>query len=154
MPRQQPVSTGGQPHESILIEEFRPLSEHLLGVARELGVPVQAVLLAGHFKVLSTLSGQTKALSCVTHNGRPETAGGERSLGLYLNSLPQALELGGGSWRELINEVARLNAASMSYRGYPLSQVQQETGLVLNEVTFNYTHYHVFGELTETGAAV
>ena len=52
----------------------------------------------------------------------------------------------------LINEVARLNAASMSYRGYPLSQVQQETGLVLNEVTFNYTHFHVFGELTSETA--
>src|SRR6185295_16133620 len=95
-----------------------------------------------------TLGGQSKALSCVTHNGRPETVGGERSLGLYLNSLPQALELGHGSWRELINEVAQLNATSMSYRGYPLSQIQQETGLVLNEVTFNYTHFHVFGELT------
>ncbi len=148
LPRQQPVSTGGQPNESIFIEEFRPLSTELLGVARELGVPIQAVLLAGHFKVLSTLSGQSKALSCVTHSGRPETAGAERSLGLYLNSLPQALELGQGSWRDLINHVAQLNAASMSYRGYPLSQVQQETGLVLNEVTFNYTHFHVFAEMT------
>ena len=67
---------------------------------------------------------------------------------MYLNSLPQALELGQGSWRNLINEVARLNAASMSYRGYPLSQIQQETGLVLNEVTFNYTHFHVYSDLT------
>ena len=72
------------------------------GLARQLGVPVQAVLLAAHFKVLATMSGQRRAVSCVTHNGRPETAGGERSLGLYLNSLPLSLELGGGSWRELI----------------------------------------------------
>ncbi len=149
LPRQKAVSTGVV-HESIVLQGFAPLSRQLLELARELGVPVQTVLLAGHFKVLSTLSGQTKALSCVTHNGRPETAGAERSLGLYLNSLPQAIELGSGSWRDLINEVARLNAASMSYRGYPLSQIQQETGLVLNEITFNYTHYHVFGEMNDS----
>src|SRR6185436_20899017 len=153
LPRLQAVSTGTQANQSLLLEEFGPVSTQLLELARELGVPIQAVLLAAHFKVLSTLSGQKKALSCVTHNGRPETAGGERSLGLYLNSLPQAIEFTDGSWRNLIIEVARLSAASMSYRGYPLSQVQQETGLVLNEITFNYTHYHVFGEMTEATAA-
>src|SRR6185369_6501606 len=153
LPRLKAVSTEAQAHESMVVESFKPLSQQLLDVARELGVPIQAVLLAGHFKVLATLSGQRKVLSCVTHNGRPETAGGERSLGLYLNSLPQALEISDNSWRGLINEVARLSAASMSYRGYPLSQVQQETGLVLNEITFNYTHYHVFGEMTEATAA-
>ena len=102
------------------VEEFTPLSGRLMELARQLGVPVQAVLLAGHLKVLATMSGQRRAVSCVTQNGRPETAGGERSLGLYLNSLPLSLELGAGSWRELIAQVAEMSAASMQYRGYPL----------------------------------
>ena len=67
-------------------------------------MPVQAVLFAGHFKVLATMSGQRRAVTCVTHNGRPETAGGERSLGLYLNSLP----LVAGAWR---GELARADRA-------------------------------------------
>jgi hypothetical protein len=79
LPRLKPVSAGVA-HESIVLTGFAPLSRQLLELARELGVPIQAVLLAGHFKVLSTLSGQTKALSCVTHSGRPESAGAERSL--------------------------------------------------------------------------
>ena len=98
LPRQQAVSTGEQPNESIFIEEFRPLSTELLELARELGVPVQAVLLAGHFKVLATLSGQTKALSCVTHNGRPETAGAERSLGFVSELVAAGAGVG---WRQL-----------------------------------------------------
>ena len=69
---------------------FTPLSGRLIELARQLGVPAQSVLLAAHFKVLSTMSGQTRAVTCITHNGRPESAGGERSLGLYLNSLPQS----------------------------------------------------------------
>ena len=68
------------------------LSGRLINLARELGVPVQSVLLAAHFKVLAMMSGQARAVSCVTHNGRPESEGAERSLGLYLNSLPVSLE--------------------------------------------------------------
>ena len=69
-----------------------PLSGELIGLARKLGVPVQAVLQAGWFKVLSLMSGQRRAVSCVTHNGRPEAEGAERSLGLFLNSLPMAVD--------------------------------------------------------------
>src|SRR2546423_6781861 len=119
-------------------------------LARQLGVPVQAVLLAGHFKVLSTVSGQARAVSCVTHNGRPESEGAERSLGLYLNSLPLSLELGGGSWRELIMQVAGLSTGAMQYRGYPLSKIQQEVGLSFGEVTFNYTHFHAYRDLASS----
>ena len=129
------------------VEGFWPLSARLLELARQLGVPVQAVLLAGHFKVLSVISGQKRAVSCVTHNGRPETAGGERSLGLYLNSLPQGVELGRESWRSLIRRVAELNAASLEYRSYPLPKIQQELGWEYSEVLFNYTYFHIYDEL-------
>jgi amino acid adenylation domain-containing protein len=132
----------------IVVEPFTPLSARLLDLARDLGVPVQVILLAVHFKVLSTMSGHSKAVTAVIHNGRPETTGAERSLGLYLNSLPQALELADGTWRNLINEVAQLNAASMSYRGYPLSKIQQDLGWSFAEVLFNYTHFHVYSDLT------
>jgi aryl carrier-like protein len=74
LPRLKAASTGGYAPESVQVPGFTRVSQPLLAMARELGVPIQAVLLAAHFKVLSTLSGQNKALSCVTHNGRPETA--------------------------------------------------------------------------------
>ncbi len=136
-------------HEILAIEAFTPLSGRVIELALQLGVPVQSVLMAGHFKVLATMSGQSRAVSCVTHNGRPEAAGAERSLGLYLNSLPQALEVSRGSWRSLIRQVAEMNAASMQYRGYPLSKIQQDVGRTFSEVLFNYTHFHIYTSITK-----
>ena len=36
----------------------------------------------------------------------------------------------------------------MEYRGYPLSQIQQDVEWTFSEVLFNYTHFHVYNELT------
>ncbi|HKT26641.1 amino acid adenylation domain-containing protein, partial [Dyella sp.] len=129
------------------VHAFRALSKPLVELAKELGVPVQAVLLAAHFKVLSTLSGTAKVASCVTQNGRPETAGGERSLGLYLNSLPLAVTLADDSWRDLIIAIAGMHAQSMAHRSYPLSRIQHDLGRSFSEILFNYTHFHVFREM-------
>ncbi len=138
-------------HDTVTVEAFTPLSGKLIELSRRLRMPLQSVLLAGHFKVLSTMSGQTRALSCVTYNERPETADAERSVGLYLNSLPLSLELGGGSWRELIMQVAGLWTGGMRYRAYPLSKIQQDVGASFGEVTFNYAHFHAYNELNTNG---
>ncbi|WP_460862687.1 AMP-binding protein, partial [Rheinheimera gaetbuli] len=41
----------------------------------------------------------------------------------------------------------------LSYRHYPLAQIQQETGLEFSEVLFNYTHFHVYDQLIDTTSA-
>ena len=69
-----PLPEGAPTQGQWVLEPFTALSGRLIELARHLGVPVQSVLLAVHFKVLSVLSGQSAALSCVTHNGRPESA--------------------------------------------------------------------------------
>ena len=38
------------------------------------------------------------------------------------------LSLQAGSWRELIARVADLNTQTLSWRGYPLSRIQQDLG--------------------------
>jgi amino acid adenylation domain-containing protein len=134
----------------VVVEGFAPLSERLAGLARRLGVPVQTVLLTGHFKVLSLMSGQPRAVTCVTHHGRPEAEGAERSLGLYLNSLPLSMKLESGTWRDLIARVAELSAAGMQYRDYPLSKIEQELGWPFSEVLFNYAHFHVYNDLAKS----
>ncbi|WP_161805716.1 hypothetical protein, partial [Pseudoalteromonas sp. P1-9] len=60
---------------------FNPVSSELIGLARQLGYPIQAVLLTGHMKVMSLMSGEAHAVSSVTVNGRPEQEGAEQSLG-------------------------------------------------------------------------
>src|SRR6185503_14969024 len=141
-------------HDWLTVDAFVPLSGHLIELSRKLGVPVQSVLLAAHFKVLATMSGQTRAVTCITQNGRPETAGGERSLGLYLNSLPLSMEVVPTTWRDLISRVAALNTDGMQYRGYPLSKIQQELRWTFSEVLFNYTHFHIFNDLTQSEGQV
>ena len=69
----------------------------MIRLAKDLGAPVQAVLQAAHFKVLSAVSGQRRVVSCVTYNGRPEAEGAERSLGMFLNSVPISVEVEPGS---------------------------------------------------------
>src|SRR5258708_27697241 len=150
---QRKSSRGERVQSQIAVSAFNGLSGRLIELAKELGVPVQAVLQSGHFKVLSLLSGQNRAVTCVTHNGRPEELGAERSLGLFLNSVPVALELEPVAWRQMIRQVAEGGARSIEYRGYPLARIQQDTGMELSEVTFNYIHFHVYREMTQTASS-
>ena len=138
----------GYSQGNIVVESFRAISGMVIDLAHQMGVPVQTILQAAHFKVLSVMSGQSRVVSCVTQNGRPETQGAERSLGLFLNSLPMSVEMGAETWRELIGKVDALATAGMEYRGYPLSQIQQDLDWMFSEVLFNYTHYHIFNEMT------
>ena len=148
LPHRQSPAENSQGH--VVVEAFRVLSGRLIGLAQHLGVPVQAVLMTAHFTVLSLVSGQARVVSCVTHNGRPETAGAERSLGMFLNSLPMSVHVGAESWRDLIQAVARLMAEGMEYRGYPLSKIQHDLGWMFSEVLFNYTHFHIFNDIAES----
>ena len=127
--------------------EMDALAPRLAALARRLGTPLQHVLLAAHMKVLSRLSGQQEVVSCVVFNGRPEQAGGERTLGLFLNSLPLRVKLENGSWRDLIEQVSQSATAIWQHRLYPLAAIQQETGLQFSEVLFNYIHFHAYGAL-------
>ena len=79
LPRVKPVSKArsgpGRSHNFLAVDAFTPLSGRLIRLAQQLGTPLQSVLLSAHFKVLSAVSGQNQAVSCVTHNGRPERGG-------------------------------------------------------------------------------
>jgi len=135
--------------ERMKVDPFRALSGQLLALAKRLGVPVQSMLLAGHFKVLSMMKGQKRVVSCVTQTTRPETAGAERSLGMYLNSLPLSIEVRPGSWRDLIEQAVSVSTSAIQYRSYPLFQIQRDVGINLNEISFNYTHFHGYRELMD-----
>ena len=120
-----------------------------MDLARHLGVPVQSVLLAAHFKVLSTVSGQRQAVSlCYA-----QRAAGNRRRGAQPGPVSElaadCLEMLEKAVGALDPEVAAMNAASMEYRGYPLAQIQQDVGITFSEVLFNYTHFHVYNDLTK-----
>ena len=65
--------------------------------------------------------------------------------------MPVCVDVAPGSWRDLIARVSGANTTSLAHRHYPLVRVQQDAAITLNEITFSYTHYHVYRELAPAG---
>jgi amino acid adenylation domain-containing protein/FkbM family methyltransferase len=146
-PHPGPVPAGRQmrAHE----ESLPPaLVEGLRELARKAGAPLKSVLLAAHLRVLAAASGRTDALTGLVTNARPEVEGGDRLFGLFLNSLPFHLRLGGGNWLDLVRETFRAEQEMFPYRQYPVAEItRQRGGGPLFETLFNYTHFHVLREV-------
>ncbi|MDZ8261482.1 non-ribosomal peptide synthetase [Nostoc sp. ChiQUE01b] len=108
-------------------------------------VPLKSILLAAHFRVLSLLSGQTDVITGLVSNGRPEKADGERTLGLFLNTIPFRLKLSGGTWLDLVQKTFDAEQEFLSYRRYPLAEIQRRSEQQsLFETAFNFTNFHVY----------
>ncbi|MCK5662769.1 MAG: amino acid adenylation domain-containing protein, partial [Thiotrichaceae bacterium] len=122
------------------------ISNSLKQLARDARVPIKNVLLAAHLKVLSVLSNKTDILTGLVSNGRPEETGGERVLGLFLNTLACRIQLRGGTWMDLVQETFKIERNALPYRRFPLAEIQRmlESGDALFETVFNFTHFHVY----------
>lgn len=125
------------------------VSAGLYSLAQEAAVPLKSVLLAAHLRVLSGLYGPDVVTGFVT-NGRPETHDGERTLGLFLNTVPFPQSLKGGSWRDLVQQVFQHELELLPHRRFPFALMQkQQQGQPLFEAIFNFTHFHIFERLQE-----
>ena len=133
------------------VEIAREVSEALKDVARSTATPLKSVLLAAHLKVMSLVSGETDVLTGVASNGRLEESGGERVVGLFLNTLPFRLKLPEGSWSELVKATFANEWELLPYRRYPMSAVQNSRGQKLYETAFNFIHFHVVESVLRTG---
>ncbi|MFL6199516.1 MAG: amino acid adenylation domain-containing protein [Thermoanaerobaculia bacterium] len=107
------------------------------------GVPFKSVLLAAHLRVLELLAGDADVTTGLVTNGRPEVEGGERVLGLFLNTVPLRLRLAAGSWRDLMRAAFEAERDLLPHRRFPLAEMQRSAGRRLFEVNFNYVHFHV-----------
>ncbi len=126
------------------------LGQKLNKLARSAAVPLKSVLLAAHLRVLAVLSGRSDILTGLVSNGRPEVAGGERIIGMFLNTLPFRAQLNGGTWKDLIHEAFEIELQTLPYRRYPLAQIQLDTGgQPLFDTAFNYMHFHIYQSLEE-----
>ena len=124
-------------------------TERVTALADRLSVPVKDVLLAAHVRVLGELSGDAEVCTGYEHSGRPELPGAEAALGLFLNTVPFRVPLGGGSWADLVGRVYRAELDLLPHRRYPMAQMKQDLGTrrELFTTTFNYTHFYLLKEL-------
>ncbi|HEX8282859.1 MAG TPA: amino acid adenylation domain-containing protein [Pyrinomonadaceae bacterium] len=147
---------GGERFETVFMRFPEEVGVGLNEFARSAGVPLKHVLMAAHLHVMSVLGGRTDVVTGLVSNGRPEVADGERVIGLFLNTLPFRLRLGGGSWEELVRETFGAELQTLPHRRYPLAQIQLDAdghagGRPLFETCFNYTHFHVYETLEGAG---
>ncbi|MFV2099393.1 condensation domain-containing protein, partial [Micromonospora sp. LOL_014] len=127
--------------ETLLPED---LCDGLLDLARQCAVPLKAVLLAAHLKVMSLVTGTNDLLVGLTANGRLEEEGGTEVRGMFLNTVPFRFGLPPGSWRDLVRAVFATERELLPHRRYPLGALQREIGGdPLFEVNFVHNHFHV-----------
>jgi len=121
------------------------LSEQLLGLARELHVPISTVLLCAHMFVLRQYSSYQDVLTHMVSNGRPEDNDGQNTLGLFVNSFTFRLRFGSGTWASAIAATLEEEQRSIAYRRYPMAELKRHQGSEpLAETLFFFTNYHVY----------
>ena len=127
-------------------------SRGLKNVARSLGLPLKSVLLAAHLKVLSVVCGQSDVVTGLVSTGRPEETDGDKTIGLFFNTVPFQAKISGGSWRELIQATFKAELELLPYRRYPIAALQKQWGRKpLFDTVFNYLHFHVLDDLAKSG---
>ncbi|MCG3753038.1 MULTISPECIES: amino acid adenylation domain-containing protein [unclassified Amycolatopsis] len=94
----------------------RGLAAALRLLAEQLRVPLSSVLLAAHAKVLAALSGETEV--CTGYVAEPGGA-----------PLPCRLSTGSGTWRELIEHTAGIDAQTFAFRDFPVDELRAELGI-------------------------
>ncbi len=126
------------------------LSQKIISLSEELGIPVKNILMAAHIKVLSALSNERCVVTGYEHSGRPEVLGADHSIGLFLNTIPFRIDLEEGTWLDLIEQVYKREGDLLSYRRYPMAVMKSDINNYSSnifEVVFNFTHFYVLKEL-------
>ncbi|OQS34427.1 hypothetical protein B0T40_15085 [Chromobacterium haemolyticum] len=122
----------------------------LIRLAADSGMPLKTLLLAVHARVLACLCGQDEIVTGLVSNGRPADADGAEALGLFLNTLPLRVRVG-GSWRALLAETMTAEGNSLPRRFFPLAEILKLDEAARFDASFNYVDFHVYRELSESG---
>ncbi|MFE1441842.1 condensation domain-containing protein [Streptomyces sp. NPDC058739] len=123
--------------------DFHDLEADLRRLATQTRTSMKAVLLAAHLTVMRRVAGSEKFFTGLVCDARPETAGAERVLGNYLNTVPVAMPEGTRTWGELVTAVYDTLTELWPHRVVPIQTIQQDHGAGrLLEVFFNYLDFH------------
>jgi len=127
-----------------LVVDYSDLDSGLRDLASSAGVSLKSVLLAAHLKVMSMLTEEGSFFTGLVCDGRPEAAGADRVLGMYLNTLPFAYERTARTWFDLVGQVYQQTVELWPHRRFPMPTIQRELagGQRLIDVMFNYQDFH------------
>jgi amino acid adenylation domain-containing protein len=124
-----------------------PVLAGLRELAANASVPLKNVFLAAHVWVVGRMTGTRDVVTGLVTNGRPEAADADRVLGLFLNTVPLATALAGGTWHELARQMFAAEREILPFRRFPLSEIQRQLGVArLFETSFNFVNFYVAAE--------
>ncbi|MGW7528466.1 non-ribosomal peptide synthetase [Streptomyces sp. NPDC054783] len=104
---------GTAEHEMAVPDEVTEAARELV---RHLGVPVSALMLAAHLKVLAVLSGEPDVVTGYTTGVRGEP-------------LPCRAAVPPGSWQALLSTAQHAEAEVLEHREFPVEKLRRELGL-------------------------
>ncbi|MFI0977437.1 amino acid adenylation domain-containing protein [Streptomyces sp. NPDC021093] len=126
------------------------LNRDVRAFARTHAVPLKSVLFAAHCLTLRMFTGAGDLITGLVTHGRPEQDGGERTVGLFLNTMPVRAAAAPQTWLETVRELFRQEQESHPHRRYPLSAIQEDRGGdTVVETAFNYVHFHQLAEVLD-----
>ncbi|MBK7896372.1 MAG: amino acid adenylation domain-containing protein [Anaerolineaceae bacterium] len=138
------------PMRSHLLKLPTEVVDGLLALAKESGVHIKHVFLAAHLYVMGLVSGENDVVTGLVSNGRLEQTDGERTLGLFLNTIPFRQQLTGGTWADLVRQTFSTEQELLPHRRFPLVNIRQmRPGQDLFETIFNFIHFRIFGEANQ-----
>ncbi|MEU9478954.1 amino acid adenylation domain-containing protein [Streptomyces sp. NPDC048191] len=104
---------GAAEHETPVPDD---VTEAVHALARHRGVPVSALMLAAHMKVLAVLSGEPEVVTGYTTGVRGEP-------------LPCRPAVPPGSWQDLLTAAQHAEAEVLAHREFPVEQLRRELGM-------------------------
>ncbi|WP_341718121.1 amino acid adenylation domain-containing protein [Micromonospora sp. FIMYZ51] len=152
-PVRVPTISGGVAHRDRALLPFdEEVREGLAAASARLGVPMKSLLLAAHAVVMSALSHADRVTLGLVVNGRPESAAGTETRGLYLNTLPMNVTVGSRTFAELARECLRTESELLRHRTYPGVAAELAHGRQqLMTTAFNYTRFHAMKRVSGGG---
>jgi amino acid adenylation domain-containing protein/natural product biosynthesis luciferase-like monooxygenase protein len=119
------------------------VSARLLARCKAEAIPLKSALFAAHARVVSGLLGRGECITAMVANGRPETEGADRAVGLFINSLPMRVDTDAASWRDLVRRIVDDEACVMPHRRMPLAEINTIAGhRRIADTLFYFTDYH------------
>src|SRR5262249_28784107 len=94
-----PVRTQAIESSNVLISD--DVAYGIQRASESFGIPLKHLFVAAHLRVLSTVAGRRRVRTGLVTSGRPEMSGGDRLLGLFLNTVPFCPVSAGVSWIEV-----------------------------------------------------
>lgn len=113
------------------------------------GLQDKALLFGAYSVLLAKMNGQKNVLTSVVVNARPEVDGSDKTLGLFLNSLPTLTPDTDQSWYDYLQSINNIFTQHQDMKQYPMSEIQLKTGLKYDASLFNYVDFHVYDDLID-----